>query len=340
MSTVSGNNYGVGVIGPGIIWDRGHWPAIQQLENATVQAVYDIDDERKREVAAETGSTAVDNAEAIFADEAIDIVALLTPPFARVDYVERACEADKHLMVEKPLARTLEDALTIHDAVSKSAVECFVPFGRTSSAAMTDALEIIDSGLVGEPKVFSHSSLSTPYSWVPLDHWMHTMEQSGGPIFDYSIHFIDFARACMDAEAETVSYTGRATTGRVDSDDHATLSVFYDDGGLGEFTKSWAYPPGVDRWNQGTEIICEEGVIVLGSDLAVHTPDGIWTFDADEDRAGRMRTYRNLIAGIEDSDPLLADETDGLRAIEILDAALTSRERGERIPVELHRTGD
>lgn len=336
--TGPGTDYGVGVIGPGVIWDRGHWPAIQQLETVTVQAIYDIDDERKCEVATETGATAVDDAEAIFADDAIDIVALLTPPFARVDYVEQACEAGKHLMVEKPLARTLKDALTIHDAVQESGVKCFVPFGRTANAAMTDALDIIDSGLVGKPNVFSHRSLSTPYSWVSLDHWMHTMEQSGGPIFDYSIHFIDFARACMDAEAEMVSYTGRPTTGRVDSDDHAMLSVFYDDDSLGEFTKSWAYPPGVDRWKQGTEIICEKGVIVLDPELAIHTPDGTWTFDAEEDRAGRMRTYRNLIAGIEDDDPLIADETDGLRAVEILDAALTSRERGERVSVELHRT--
>lgn len=337
---MSGDDYGVGVIGTGVIWNRGHWPAIQQLDHVTVRAVHDIDDERKQEVAAEAGATAVDDASEIFDDDAIDIVALLTPPFARVDYVKRTCNAGKHLMAEKPLARTLEDALTIHDAVRESGVECFVPFGRTSSATMTDAIEIIDSGLIGEPRVFSHSSLSTPYSWVPLDHWMHTMEQSGGPIFDYSIHFIDFARTCMDTEAEAVSYNGRATTGRVDSDDHATLSIFYDDGSLGEFTKSWAYPPGVDRWNQGTEIICEEGVIVLGSDLTVHTPDGTWTFDANEDREGRARTYRNLIAGIENGDALLADETDGLRAIEILDAALTSRERGERVPVELHRTGN
>lgn len=335
---MSDRTYGVGVIGPGVIWDRGHWPAIEQLDTVSVEAVYDIDDERKREVAAEADASAVDDAAAIFEDDAIDIVALLTPPFARVEYVEAACAAGKHLMIEKPLARTLEDALTIHDVVTDAGIECFVPYARTSSADMQDAIEIVESGLLGEPRVFSHSSLSTPYSWVPLDHWMHTMEQSGGPIFDYSIHFIDFARAVMGAEAEAVSYSGRATTDRVPSDDHATLSIFYDSGALGEFTKSWAYPPGVDRWNQGTEVICEEGVVVLDDELTVHTPDGTWNFESSEDdRGGRVGTYRNLIAGIESGESLLADETDGLRAIEILDAALTSRERGERVDVELHR---
>jgi len=336
---VSDRSYGVGVIGPGVIWDRGHWPAIQQLDSLTVEAVYDIDDERKREVATETDATPVEDAETIFDDEAVDIVAILTPPFARLEYVEAATAAGKHLMLEKPLARTLEDALAIHDAITDSGVECFVPFARTSSALMTDAIDIVESGLLGEPQVFSHSSLSTPYSWVPLDHWMHRMEQSGGPIFDYSIHFIDFARACMKTEAESVSYAGRQTTGRVDSDDHATLSIFYEDGSLGEFTKSWAYPPGVDRWKQGTEVICEDGVVVLGDELTVHTPAGTWQFEAtDDERGGRVRTYRNLLAGIEEGEPLAADETDGLRAIEILDAALISRERGERVDVDLHRT--
>lgn len=338
---MSDGEYGIGVIGPGVIWDRGHWPAIQNLDRLTVEAVYDVDDDRKREVAAEADATAVGDAREIFDDEGIDIVAILTPPFARVEYVEAATAAGKHLMIEKPLARTLSDALAIHDAVTESGVACFVPFARTSSATMMDAIKIVDAGLLGEPQVVSHSSLSTPYSWIPLDHWMHTMEDSGGPIFDYSIHFIDFARAVLDAEAESVSYAGRATTGRVDSDDHATLSIFYEDGALGEFTKSWAYPPGVDRWTQGTEVICEDGVVVLEEDLTIHTPDGTWRFEeSDEDRGGRVETYRNLLAAIEDDEPLVADETDGLRAIEILDAALISRERGERVPVELHHVAE
>lgn len=129
---------------------------------------------------------------------------------------------------------------------------------------------------------------------------------------------------------------------RVNSDDQATLSVVDADGAVGEFVKSWGSPPGVDRWGQSTAAICEEGVLVgrPNHDLDVHTPDGTWTFESHDDRPGWARTEENLLAGIEPGAPPLADETDGLRAIEALDAAVPSRGRGERAttPPDRHRS--
>jgi ribosome biogenesis GTPase len=108
--TTDGGTYGLGVIGTGVIWERGHWPAIQTVEELSVDAVYDLDEERREAVAAATGATAVADAGAIFDVEAIDIVTIATPPFARREYVEAACAAGKHLMLEKPVARTLGHA--------------------------------------------------------------------------------------------------------------------------------------------------------------------------------------------------------------------------------------
>lgn len=332
-----GGQYGLGVTGAGVIWDRGHWPALQEIDEITVEAVYDLDEERRAEVAAETGAAAVEDADAIFADDGIDVVTIATPPFARREYVEAATDAGKHLMLEKPVARTLEDTLAIHEAVEAAGVQCFVPFGRTASSAMAEVVDLVHSGELGEPRVFHHSSLGTPYEWVDLDHWMHDHERSGGPVFDYSIHAIDLGRACM-GEAEAVSYDGRATTGRVAADDHATLSVYYEDDAFGEYTKSWAYPPGVEYRVEDTQVVCEDGVIVMGEALEVHTPDGVRTVDVEADRRSRAVGYRNLIGGIESGEALIADVSDGLRAIEILDAALDSRDAGERVPVELYRT--
>jgi predicted dehydrogenase len=274
----------------------------------------------------------------LFDSENVDIVTIATPPFARAEYVKMACAAGKHLMVEKPMARTLEDALSIFSAVRESGVKCFVPFARAVSSMMRKIVDAFESDRFGRPVAFIHTNLSTPYGWVPLDHWMHNMEESGGPIFDYSIHFIELARSCMMSEARRVSYAGSAVTNRVKSDDHAVLAIEYENEAMGEFTKSWTFPPQVRLGHQTTHIVCQDAVIVLdASGTTVYTNDGASKLESPKNQVpGRAEAYLNLISAIEDGTPLYASELEGLRTNEILHSALASRESGRKEPVELH----
>lgn len=330
--------YGIGAIGCGVIWNGGHWnDGLKHIpDDAKVRYVYDVNAELAQKAAESTGAKAVDDPDAIFEADDVDIVTLATPPFARLEYVQKACDAGKHLMVEKPMSRTLEDALGIVEAVRNSGVKCFVPFARATSAVQRKLVETIASGELGDPVGFIHTNLSGPYGWVPLDHWMHDMEKSGGPIFDYSIHFIELARACMGSEANQVSYVGADTTGRVKSDDQATLLIEYENGAFGEFTKSWAFPPGVKIGHQSTHVICRDAVVVLDNGVEIHTLDGVRSLSVENEPPGRADTYLNLISAIENDTPLHASELEGLRTIEILDAGLKSRETGQKEKVNLH----
>jgi predicted dehydrogenase len=303
---------------------------------AAVRYVYDLNPEMSRKAAEETGADAVADPRAIFDAKNIDIVTLATPPFARLEYVRQACEAGKHLMLEKPMARTLDDALGIFTAIRQSGVKCFMPFARTTNPACQKLAELIGSGELGDPLVFIHTDLAGPYPWVPLDHWMNDMQKSGGPIGDYSVHFIELARACMSSEADNVFYSGKPTTGRIKSDDQATLMIEYRSGGIGEFTKSWAFPPGLKLGYQKTHVICREAIVEVGwNKLTIHSSRGTRQSAIEEIPVRRTEGYRNLISAIEKDTPLIASELEGLRTIEILDAALTSRRTGCKEHVNL-----
>ena len=331
--------YGIGAIGCGVIWNNGHWNGgLKHIpDKARVKYVYDINSELAQKAAADTGAKAVDDPDAIFEADDVDIVTIATPPFARLEYVQKACAVGKHLMVEKPMSRTLEDALGIFRAVRDSGVKCFVPFARATSSTQRQLVDLIGSGELGDPVAFVHTNLSGPYSWVPLDHWMHDMERSGGPIFDYSIHFIELARACMFSEASQVCYVGADVTGRVKSDDQATLLVEYESGAFGEFTKSWAFPPGVRVGHQSTYVVCRDAVVVLDNGVEIHTTEGVRNLPSPAgELPGRAETYMNLIEAIENDTPLYASELEGLRTIEILAAGLRSRETGQKEKVPLH----
>ena len=132
-------------------------------------------------------------------------------------------------------------------------------------------------------------------------------------------------------------YAGADVTGRVKSDDQATLLIEYQNGAFGEFTKSWAFPPGVRIGHESTHVVCRDAVAVLDAGVEIHTSEGAQNLSSGENEPpGRAQTYRNLIAAIENDTPLYASELEGLRTIEILDAGLKSRETGRKEQVHLH----
>ncbi len=335
---MSRKRYEIGVIGCGKIWDIGHWKGLKEMpDEAHVRYVFDTDAGSARKAAEETGAALVESADAMFDDDAVDIVAICTPPFARVDYVKRACAAGKHLMLEKPMARTVDEALAIYRSIREAGVKCFIPFARALGGANRELAKMVRAGAFGEPLAFVHTNLGTPYSWVALDHWMHDQSLSGGPIFDYSIHYMELARACL-GEAREVLYGAAATTGRVKSDDQATLLVWYEDGRFGELTKSWSLPPGCGYGHQTTHVVCADAVLVLGKTIEAHTPEGKRELDVGKDApGGRGESYRNLIAAIEGDAPLHASELEGLRMNEILDAMERSRASGRKEQVVIHQ---
>jgi predicted dehydrogenase len=161
---------------------------------------------------------------------------------------------------------------------------------------------------------------------------MHDMAKSGGPIFDYSIHFIELARACMSAETEHVLYCGRNTTGRVKSDDFVALLIEYENGAMGEFTKLWSFPPGNPCGLQTTHVVLEDAVceISMPEVKIYHNNKVIEINTTPNEIPGRAQGYLHLIDSIENGTELFADATDGLRIAETLDAAFTSRKTGKK----------
>jgi len=330
--------YGLGVIGTGCIWSigYGHWNGLKQItDEVQVRYVYDVNPKVMKEAAQETGAKAAATAEEIFAAKDVDIVAITTPPDQRVEYVKKAAAAGKHLMLEKPMARTLEQGLEIFKAIRTAGIKCFIPFARTGNARMRRVVEIIQSGELGDPIAFIHHRVSPPYSWIPLDHWMHDQARSGGPIFDYSIHYLEFCRACLGQEATEVLYGGAITSGRVKSDDQTMMMVYFDKGASGEFTMSWNLPPETGMSSEYGYVIGRNGVITL-PEMKIHIGKESRDVEAPLGMpSGRASQYQNLIAAIENNTPLYADELTGLRITEILDAALKSRESGRKEKVRL-----
>src|SRR5690348_6298325 len=96
-------------------------PHVQSLKDlggrAMVAAGYSRKAARRDAFAAATGLAVTGDLDAIFADPAIGVVAILTPPASHLELVERACAAGKHILLEKPLDITTARAEALVQAV-------------------------------------------------------------------------------------------------------------------------------------------------------------------------------------------------------------------------------
>ena len=115
----------VGLIGCGGIANQKHLPAlVSQKDKCEMVAFCDIIPERAQKAAAGygiEGAKVYEDYHDLLADPSIDVVHVLTPNVAHCPITVAAFEADKHVMCEKPMAATTEDAKLMMDAWKKSA---------------------------------------------------------------------------------------------------------------------------------------------------------------------------------------------------------------------------
>ncbi len=116
----------IGVIGCGMIWKVSHSGAVlKDLSNRLkVVAVCDVSREAAEAAAKETGARPATDWREIVEDPEIDIVVSCTPPHVRAEHAVAAAQNGQSLLLEKPLARSVEDARSTEKAIADRWVSC------------------------------------------------------------------------------------------------------------------------------------------------------------------------------------------------------------------------
>ena len=128
----------VGIIGAGAIVRRGHLPIYGTIPEVEVVGITDIDQSLASKVAEEFGIPRYfSSCEELLRDNSIELVDICTPTQTHLEIVKRAAEVGKHILVEKPLATFLKDALEIEDIVRENGTRlCVVQNWRYFPAAI------------------------------------------------------------------------------------------------------------------------------------------------------------------------------------------------------------
>ncbi|MDQ6600496.1 Gfo/Idh/MocA family oxidoreductase [Bacillus salipaludis] len=177
------------VIGTGSISDM-HLASYANNLHAVLYGVYDFSKERAEEKARKYGIEKVyDSLEAVFDDPHVDAVSICTWNNTHAEISIGALKSGKHVLVEKPLSMTVEEAVMVEEAARKSTKTFQVGFVRRFATNTRVLKSFIDQGKLGEiyyAKASCLRRLGNPGGW-----FADQARSGGGPLIDLGVHIID-----------------------------------------------------------------------------------------------------------------------------------------------------
>jgi predicted dehydrogenase len=210
----------VAIVGCGRISDL-HAMGFRDYDLARLAAVCDSDRRRAAQKAQQWSVEKVyTDYEQVLADPDIDLVELLTPHHLHASMTVAACQAGKHVSVQKPMAIRMEEADQMIAAAKQAGVvlrlyETFVFYPPAVRAK-----EMLEAGEIGEPQMIRmHVSTGTrDTSWkVPLNTWLWRFDErksGGGPlVFDHGYHLFSLANFLMGNVARVSAWIDRSKVG-------------------------------------------------------------------------------------------------------------------------------
>ncbi len=190
----------VGIIGCGGIANGKHMPALAKQEKAEMVAFCDILPEKAEEAAAKYGTKdakVYSDYRALLEDKTIDVVHVCTPNRSHAEISIAAMEAGKHVMCEKPMAKTAAEARLMTEAAKRTGKKLSIGYQNRFTPEVWTMKRAADAGEFGEiyyAKAHAVRRRAVPTWGVFLNEY----EQGGGPLIDIGTHALDMTLWVMN----------------------------------------------------------------------------------------------------------------------------------------------
>jgi len=309
---------GIGIIGAGKHGLRYVRHLTEEVKEAALVALCRRDRREGEAVAAAHGCAFHDDWRALVEDPRVEAVVTVVPPTLNAAIAEAACRAGKHLLLEKPLAPTVEAGRAIAAAVRASGVQAMV--------AQTLRFDVTVEA------VRAHLPLIAPLHAVTLSQrfepstvaWLDRRAESGGGILLHTgIHSIDLLRVLSGREVTDVSCLTTRVLTRETEDNFVMLARLDAEGMLGQVSGSRAVAGRtglIDLAGAGGHIVADHvhrvaWLIRRGDRTPIVVPPPVPTI---------REVLRAFVAGIRTGAPMPVTVEDGLRAVAIVEAGYRS----------------
>ena len=336
----------LGVVGCGRVIRLRHGQALRRVPGLRVVAVADPLDGPRRDAARVFGGAEeyADHRE-LLAAPGLDAVAVCTPADAHTEIVLSALDAGKHVFVEKPLCLARSDAEIIRRRVSESGLTLMVGFNMRHHPLAQEAATQIAAGALGEVVALQSAFTSSFDYRHEAKPWRLVRERGGSALIEMGAHHFDLWRMLLGDEIDEVFASSES--GSAD-DETAVVSARTATGIRISFVVSQRSTNLNECVVHGTQATLRLSLYRFDG-LEVQTTtefagDPLWrarrffgSLRSLRERAGYVRSYQQgwvrFAAAVESGEPAHPDVEDGLRNVEIINAALESATTG--VPVRV-----
>ena len=190
----------IGIIGCGGIANGKHMPSIKAVDRADMVAFCDLVPERAEKAAKEYGTPdakVYTDYKELLKDPTIDVVHVLTPNRSHAELTIDALHAGKHVMCEKPMAKTAADARRMVEAAKETGKKLTIGYQHRHKPESRFLKSVIERGDLGDiyyAKALAIRRRGTPNWGVFLNEY----EQGGGPLIDIGTHSLDLTLYLMN----------------------------------------------------------------------------------------------------------------------------------------------
>jgi myo-inositol 2-dehydrogenase/D-chiro-inositol 1-dehydrogenase len=338
------NQVRFGLIGFGE-WARWHARFIKEIPNARLVAVAEIDRERLNLAARDFGAKVYTDYNELLGEEELDVVDILLPNYLHHGAAIAALRAGNNVLLEKPMALTVEDC----DSISKCAREVPHPdkppflaigFELRCSSLWSRVKKLIQEGRIGTVRAVNLEVFRSAPS-IGSGEWRLNKDQVGSWILDAAIHYLDLIRWYFEGAGQPQSiYSSANSFSKKALVDNFSSIIKFSGGGYGILSYSmagygyytvgkvigdggaiWAHwqeaePPGARFW-------LEYGRNNVKHKVAIERPAGE-TFDLKAE-------INQIVKAVQEGASIPATDQDGKEAVRICLAAEKSLTTGEAV---------
>jgi predicted dehydrogenase len=321
-----------------------HAPEYARDPRAEIALVWDLDLARAKQLADKYGAAVADSPEALWGSSRVDAVSVCTPNHFHGPQTLAALAAGKHVLCEKPMASGLDEARSMVEAARKANRLLMLGHNQRFAPAHQAGRSLIAAGAIGRILSFrSHYRHGGPEKWgvnKTAATWFFDKTRTRyGVLGDLGTHKIDLVRfltgqdvAAVQAWLGTVHKTKVDGT-PIDLEDEATIRLRMASGLVGTVDVSWCH---YGLQDNVTVVNGDKGVLTMNpedpSSLVLETADGVLqrqTFGhpwgSAQDGSGVIREF---LDALEAGRQPLVTGLDGLAAVEVIEASITSAASG------------
>lgn len=333
-ATGRGKAVRIGILSFAHMHAEGYAACVKQIPGAELAGIFERDKTRGRMMAQRFSTDFFDKLEVLFASD-VDAVIVCSENARHREFAVAAAEAGKHVLCEKPIATTLEDAEAMIAACEANGVKLQVAFPCRFITAVETAKRMLGDGKIGRILAIKGTNRGT----MPGGWFIQKSLAGGGAVMDHTVHVVDLMRWFTGAEVtEVYAEVGNMIYGEA-FDDCATLTMTFDNGVFATLDPSWSRNKAYPCWGDVTMTITgTHGVLWIDAfdqKLMLYAADGPVGQEvciADDMDLYLIRDFVECIA--QDREPFISGR-DGLEALRV---ALAAYESGEtHRPVKLVR---